>query len=192
MAVINCFECGGKVSTTAKSCPHCGASRNTFKKTPSSAGTVILSVIGLGIIISFFGGKDESKPATDTRQSTIAKESTAQEPVSRTPLVASLAAPICKAAISTVMLRPASDITATERFANDVYVSYIRANDSSFWEYNCKLDGNNILWRGKEDGAWLKWRGGVSYSLKGHTLTIRETIDGEELGVETFELPALR
>lgn len=31
MALINCKECGGKLSTTAMTCPHCGAPTSTAK-----------------------------------------------------------------------------------------------------------------------------------------------------------------
>jgi len=32
MAVINCKECGGKVSENADSCPHCGSQRDSKKE----------------------------------------------------------------------------------------------------------------------------------------------------------------
>ena len=36
MALSNCKECDGKVSTLAKTCPHCGVPKpTTIKKTPN-------------------------------------------------------------------------------------------------------------------------------------------------------------
>lgn len=47
MSLVKCKECGGQLSTTAISCPHCGA------KTPKRRGLVswlILGIIGIGVI----------------------------------------------------------------------------------------------------------------------------------------------
>lgn len=47
MSLVKCKECGGQLSTTATSCPHCGA------KTPKRRGLVswlILGIIGVGVI----------------------------------------------------------------------------------------------------------------------------------------------
>ena len=30
MAMVTCYECGKKISSTAPSCPHCGAAGSTF------------------------------------------------------------------------------------------------------------------------------------------------------------------
>ena len=52
MALIKCRECGGEVSTAAKSCPHCGA------KIPRTSvlGKIVL-VVGLVWMLVWFFGK---------------------------------------------------------------------------------------------------------------------------------------
>ena len=35
MAMITCAECGAEASTSARSCPHCGASRKAMRRQPA-------------------------------------------------------------------------------------------------------------------------------------------------------------
>ena len=59
MAIINCGECGASVSTEAKSCPACGASRKVFRRSPDAKkrmswpkkiGIAFGAMFGLGLI----------------------------------------------------------------------------------------------------------------------------------------------
>lgn len=72
MAMINCGECGTTVSTEAKVCPGCGASRKTFRrpagsKTPMSwgkkIGIVFGTVFGIGLVGGAMGGMSPPDPA---------------------------------------------------------------------------------------------------------------------------------
>jgi len=44
MALAECKECGGQISSKAKVCPHCG------KKKSNGCGTLFLFLIGLGVV----------------------------------------------------------------------------------------------------------------------------------------------
>jgi hypothetical protein len=59
MALITCRECKGQVSSTAKTCPHCGAK---VKKPHSVAAGILGGVILVGAAIALSGGKSEPKP----------------------------------------------------------------------------------------------------------------------------------
>lgn len=54
MAIINCKDCGGKVSENAKSCPHCGSvnfSKNIENKNAFIALLNLAGVIGILFIL---------------------------------------------------------------------------------------------------------------------------------------------
>ena len=50
MSIINCPECGNKISDNAKSCPHCGFGSSSKGKSGGSLGSVIQI---FGVIILF-------------------------------------------------------------------------------------------------------------------------------------------
>ena len=58
MALNPCRECGDKVSSKAKTCPHCGIKRPVKPK--SVAGSVLLGIIGLGIVAALFSPRFNS------------------------------------------------------------------------------------------------------------------------------------
>lgn len=69
MALKKCGECGGQVSSEAKSCPHCGAKRR------KSVGPVgIMVVCGLGILFVSAAIDEPSPPPTLTAEERAAKE----------------------------------------------------------------------------------------------------------------------
>lgn len=60
--ILTCGECGGKVSTTAQHCPHCGKP-GPFnpppappKSDPILAWTIslLVALVGLGLLLKFF------------------------------------------------------------------------------------------------------------------------------------------
>jgi hypothetical protein len=75
MAMINCGECGASVSTEAKSCPACGASRKVFRrpagaKSPMSRrkkiGIFFGVTFGLGVIGEIAAGVSGTNPTAQT------------------------------------------------------------------------------------------------------------------------------
>ena len=63
MAITKCVECGGKVSTRATACPHCGApavsstSASPSNKTPTWRW-VVVAVLGIPFLIAVLGDTD--------------------------------------------------------------------------------------------------------------------------------------
>ena len=53
MALIKCPECGGTVSDTAKSCPHCGAPIDTAFRCPKCGSTSVSKISGVSKAASF-------------------------------------------------------------------------------------------------------------------------------------------
>lgn len=57
MAMTTCKECGGKVSTKAESCPHCGAVLKKQKKQRSpGCGMVLVLLIMFGVLFVVYVG----------------------------------------------------------------------------------------------------------------------------------------
>lgn len=62
MALFNCHECGHSISTTAKSCPSCGAKPKPPKNDPSFKKTYVLVALALVAIIIY--KRDDSGGST--------------------------------------------------------------------------------------------------------------------------------
>lgn len=194
MAVIKCSECGGQVSTSAKSCPHCGAVAKKFKKPSSSLGTVLLWIVGIGIVASIFGdGERETNTASSTAGGVTATPKPAvsrQEVAVVKPSVP--AKSVCKAAVATIMGRPVSIISATEKAGGEVALSYTRADDGSVWKYKCKLDGDRAIWAA-EGGRWRTHPddGVVKFSVDGSSVEVTESYGGDVATSKRFSLSEL-
>lgn len=194
MAVIKCSECGGQVSTSAKSCPHCGAVAKKFKKASSSLGTVVLWIVGIGIVASILGGGEKE---TNTASSAASGAVVAPKPAAprQPPAVVKPSVPvksICKAAVATIMGRPVSIISATEKAGGEVALSYTRSDDGSVWKFKCKLDGDRAIWAA--DGG--RWRtnpddGVVRFSVDASSLEITESYGGNVATSKRFSLSEL-
>lgn len=71
MAMINCGECGASVSTEAKSCPACGASRKVFRRPdagkrmswPKKIAIGFGALFGLSFVIALVNGNSVSGQA---------------------------------------------------------------------------------------------------------------------------------
>lgn len=72
MAMISCGECGASVSTEAKACPGCGASRKVFRRPagarkpmsrPKKIGIGFGALIGLSVVIQAATGGPEAVQA---------------------------------------------------------------------------------------------------------------------------------
>lgn len=77
MALINCKECNNEVSTTAKTCPKCGAKIYKVKKPAGRVGTFLIIAAGLGIIISLVLGAQSNQ--AESAKSPEQKEAEAKQ-----------------------------------------------------------------------------------------------------------------
>jgi hypothetical protein len=75
MAMITCGECGASVSTEAKSCPACGASRKVFLRPPGTKkpmswpkkiGIALGVMFGVSLVGGFAAGVSGTNPGTQT------------------------------------------------------------------------------------------------------------------------------
>jgi|SRR5579884_1914759 len=75
MAMITCGECGGSVSTEAKTCPNCGASRKVFQraagtKKPMSwlkkVGIAFGVMFGVSLVGGFAASVSGTKPGAES------------------------------------------------------------------------------------------------------------------------------
>lgn len=191
MAIIKCSECGGQVSTSAKSCPHCGAAPKKFKKSSSSLGTILLWIVGIGIVASIFGGGEREVKTANSSGGSAAVTPKPAVPRQEAPVVKPSvpAKSICKAAVATVMGRPASIISATEKAGGEVALSYTRADDGSVWKYKCKLDGDRVVWA-TEGGRWRTHPddGVVRYTIGASFLEVTESHNGAVAISKRFSL----
>lgn len=68
MAVKACKECGDKVSSKAKTCPHCGVSNPGVRASDQAVGCMVLIVIAVGVIL-YINNHNSSNTGNNTRQS---------------------------------------------------------------------------------------------------------------------------
>lgn len=60
---------------------------------------------------------------------------------------------VCAATVATVMEKNPSIISIDTVTSEEIYLSYIRADDKSKWNYKCKIDGSSVIW-GSHPGRW--------------------------------------
>lgn len=80
MSLVKCRECGADVSTTAESCPKCGAPKKAFSPvasigSPASSAFVLLAVvIAFVFAIKSCGDSDDHNKTASSSQSECAKD----------------------------------------------------------------------------------------------------------------------
>ncbi len=81
MALVACRECGQKISTEAKVCPHCGVQHPTGKPS-NNAGKGCLTVIIIIVLIVIIGAISDSMPAPPTNSTATAAALTGPQDIS--------------------------------------------------------------------------------------------------------------
>jgi hypothetical protein len=66
MGVGVCADCGGKVASSARACPHCGSTRKPRAASPISAGTLLLLLL-VGIPMCVSATRDDTAPSATAR-----------------------------------------------------------------------------------------------------------------------------
>ena len=182
MAIIKCAECGGNVSTSAKQCPHCGASSKKFNGGCRRLfGYTIIAILVMAFLGNFVPKSEKYEEVSKTKSindySSIGKEN------------------ICKAAISLIFGQPVKSISVKKQ-GRLVELTYTRTADDSYWKYRCKVENNEIIWAGFLEGQWGRWRDGeydaeITYEVKNDKLMISEKYPGATPTVGTYNVANL-
>lgn len=194
MATINCSECGGVVSTSAKACPHCGASAKVFKRTPVPPGTTPMSAkvalvifIGMGVLAingaMKGGGSGESSVAIKASAEPVTQSNNGVSVSAGSNSARFSAEELCKAAIALDFIRPVK-IMQTVKSGNVPEVKYTREDGDSFL-YRCRVNGNRIVWSTyfTETRSWGRWRDDnldpvLTYKIEGDNLSVNSSETG--------------
>ena len=96
---------------------------------------------------------------------------------------------ICKVGIAKIMGKNPSIVKVDRAKGKTVYLSYIRQNDKTKWEYKCKIEGNRIIW-GTKDGRWRKhpMDSKVTFKVMGNSITVTDTFNDSSASKETYTL----
>ncbi|OZB16711.1 MAG: hypothetical protein B7X58_05020 [Marinobacter sp. 34-60-7] len=103
---------------------------------------------------------------------------------------------LCRGAISLVMLKDHSIIEAQDH-GSEVHVSYTRPADGSKFELKCKFPKEStVIWAGKIDGKWGRWRDKsddsvVTYKVSGGSITFYENMAGRVINQKTIDITEL-
>ncbi|QSP94014.1 hypothetical protein LPB19_12530 [Marinobacter salinisoli] len=194
MAVINCGECKGLVSTSAKACPHCGAKPKAFKRNPMSAKQKlqVVGVVFVVLVLSNFIPKDKgrSDDYVDYRED----KAVALPDFPASPSK-DLEQKICKASIATAFTK-SPDSISTEFKSGIVELSYRRESDNSLWRYRCNVEHEVVVWAGFIDGDWGRWRNArgdakITYSIVGSEIEISEQYPGAKASINSYKMAEL-
>jgi hypothetical protein len=180
MALGSCKECGDKVSSGAKTCPHCGV-KKPYKKIARKATfrDFILLMVGLVVVLIIADRSDSnegtSKPKVETK--TVSKVSSKNKVF------------VCRAFISNAYGKPISIINHKKTDANGVvYVGYKRS-DGTLWDYGCRVNSSTAVYSAwiKDSQKWGRWRDDekATFSYKGDSLIISDPISGSK----TYKIP---
>nr|WP_315196470.1 hypothetical protein [uncultured Aquabacterium sp.] len=94
---------------------------------------------------------------------------------------------LCKAAISSEMGHPAKSMKNLSSELTSPEISYTRKEDGKRYRYNCKIEGNRIIWRAYFNDpvqvGWGRWRDGkwdavFTFTTKDNTLTVENSATG--------------
>ena len=84
MALVKCHECGHEISTSAESCPNCGAKRKkSLGQKEVGCGALLLVVIGFAVIASLFDDGDEQRTRPTSTPSSSPSRSVGSDVVLR-------------------------------------------------------------------------------------------------------------
>lgn len=98
---------------------------------------------------------------------------------------------LCKGAVATMMYKDPSIIEGSMQ-GEEAFVSYTRPADGSRWEMKCKFPKPGVvIWAGKIDGKWGRWRDKtadsiVTYTINGNSTVFKENMGGAVIGSKTF------
>lgn len=93
---------------------------------------------------------------------------------------------LCKAAISSVMGRPVDSMISMRSKSESPEIFYTK-EDGAKYRYNCKFEGNKIIWRAYFDDpvqvGWGRWRDSeldpvIMYTVNGDELKILDSFYG--------------
>lgn len=98
---------------------------------------------------------------------------------------------LCKGAVATMMYKDPAIIEGRTN-GNEAFVHYTRPADGSRWDMKCKFPKPGlVIWAGKIDGEWGRWRNKtadsiVTYTVSGNSTTFKENMGGAVIGSKTF------
>lgn len=98
---------------------------------------------------------------------------------------------LCKGAIATMMYKNPAIIEGSMS-GNEAFVHYTRPADGTRWDMKCKFPKPGlVIWAGKIDGEWGRWRNKtsdsiVTYTDNGDSTTFKENMGGTVIGSKTF------
>ena len=162
MALITCRDCGKQIGTIAKACPNCGAQ----PKKPRSKLYIFLIILAA---MAIFGSRSHETVTTPSPGAN-----------SPTTLMAEQVFPICKAAIALLFNREPVIIRIDKTESEVVYLSYLRAEDATHWNYRRKLVQDRVYWAMDNNGTPGRWRvadGDEQVTWKRDDGTIAITVD---------------
>lgn len=86
MAIVQCTECGGQVSSDAASCPHCGKPRHVKQKTSGCAWIALALVVLFGgpVALSVINGARQRAEGRTVATTPAARAPTAAEKAAKT------------------------------------------------------------------------------------------------------------
>jgi hypothetical protein len=182
VAIIECTECKGKVSTTAKFCPHCGAAPASSEKPSPPGGAVSFTkkdrrdglfiaagVIGVFVLLAniFSGGNVSTDNKTASFSSEPKKETFVEQGSQRIET-----ALVCRAAFAASLQRPVSSIEVTD-YGTPAQLTF-DLEDTEVIAL-CKTEGNQVLWVPAGAKDWDPSRGGfrITYQRNDSDLLIK-------------------
>jgi hypothetical protein len=191
MSMKSCRECGQKVSSEARVCPGCGV-----KKPYQSPvrGFIFIGCVAFVLFKSCSGGgssgnsyhsNDVVNDSAPISRPLISPDTTKVKKVAPANLAPAATVPftsaqVCKATIAGMFGRKVGSIkTAKTGEAGVFTLSYRRPSDGQHFSFDCKLSGDNVIWRESGQSS-QRWNGSgnvefnVVFTVKDTVLTITE------------------
>ncbi|WP_018403228.1 hypothetical protein [Marinobacter gelidimuriae] len=196
MALIKCGECQGSVSTTAKTCPHCGAKKRYYKRRPGS-GLRILKFIGgffvLLIVLTALGviGPDAENRKQNGNAATGDNVEQSDKPVTRFEYRGDQSIPVslaCRASVANGLNSPLEAVKVIN--SGDPAVVEIDLGERGLHRKSCKLEGNKVLWKSPdaETTSWTSASESVSFTYYRNEVELLSRAYLPETGTEKITI----
>lgn len=97
---------------------------------------------------------------------------------------------ICKAAMAAIMFQPV-DIISGATHGSNARVSYVRVSDNQRFVYECRYEGDRVVWRTQFGSSWGRWRNDaadsiIRYKVSSNKINITETVDSMHMINQDF------
>lgn len=189
-----CSICGGRKELISSSDIN-GIERSSERESKITPLKIISVTIFIFVVAGLVSNQDKvsTNPVSPPVTTAINAGQNKSEPLSineELPDVEKVK--VCRAAVAVFMDQPV-EITTGKIDGSFVHAHYVQPVDSQRRDFQCKFEGDRVLWRRHTDGKWDRWIDKPSdpsmrYKIKGDMYTIQGVQNGIVVNTQVIKI----